>query len=271
MDKRRSINVILELHYNKKIPAVSKDQFRSLLSSTRCFNFHMYKLVEAVFYNKSESPLYGVYDPSEDKIYLILDAFGLKPGKNTVTPQIRRDICTVLKHEYIHRECFRHPKLFLKFKDYLTKFYETFWGSVITNKDIARKIAYANFNIARMLDFTLSTLSTSERKSSISIYREFAYVIKKNAKQYFISKDVYESVVTTLESYNGIYYVSNRLESLQKYLKDSYTETFGSNPSGALTLFYGQELVYASEILSNTALINSSTAKKITNYIIKLS
>ena len=214
---------------------------------------------------------YAFYSPILDKIFLNLTKLGFSVTKSCGVPSSLstnklRELSETVAHELTHYIFQKKTSSVLSIASpYLKKYYRTFWFDIVS-EDIALYIADANFSIATLLDKTTTDVIVGNLNYRLIV--RFLKILERIKKKYphkILNKNKYEEVLNTIGAIlSGVFITTTY--TYDNYAR-AYTNVFGDYPRH---IGFGQEVVFASEIIAIACNIRTSKAKNLSKRILGL-
>ena len=212
---------------------------------------------------------YGFYDPNQNIIFLNLPLLGIRVSTDckiytNISTSTYQFLSTILAHELIHYIFQTNIVSIYGFiKPLLLKYYENFWSGYFEEGSyqyVAKANFFASINMnINMIDKDIARAAYNSMNRFISILERFKDSEKVTDKQGLIE------VITIMRNV----LTGQAFYSTPK-TRESFCRAYTSIYDGCSTsLEFGQELIYASEILSRSTDTPTMTAKLITRRLLK--
>jgi len=208
------------------------------------------------------------YNNREDYIYLNLPSLYIKASPNCTvytTPNTSnyQFIANILAHELIH---YVFQKQFIELYSFirpkLIAFYQTLWSHIFYDT-IINQVAEANFNVAiqfdgRIADEKLALVARNNLRRFLSIL----YKLKdtKHVKNRELFDETFQHALNILYGR----YMDMSTDYVYMF-RDAYVSIYDGYPES----LYGQEIIFASEILALSTEIPTTNAKLITRRLLQ--
>jgi len=221
------------------------------------------------YYKKRTIALtYGFYDINYNKIFINLPACGVKAYKdctiNPPTSSVLKKVSQIITHEFIHYQFQNNTNSVLsRTENILKTFYKVYWSDIV-KEDIIKYVSRTNFLISvttnkNITNPLLGNLTKNQIQRFISILRmlyETRHDLISNKKKMSATIDFLHSFV-----YEGSL---NSSKEVEENIMKAYKAITNGFPKD---LTVGQELMFASEILSVCANITTSKAEHIVKLV----
>ena len=175
-------------------------------------------------------------------------------------------LCQVLEHEFIHAVCYWKPIIvYSKLSFVLETFYRTLWSHFV-KEEFVFDVAKANYNIAILTDRSVGQYNVRLDSYNQNLLKTFYNFLVDNS-DIFIDKETFIAVIKTVYDLftNNTYHLRPVIENA---FQDAYHSIY--NTPSYLNILFGQEFVFASEVLSIAANVNTPEARKVVTQILNL-
>lgn len=214
---------------------------------------------------------YGFYDPKRNEIMINIKMCGMSANRDCqfLMPPVQsklQKMSQIVAHEYIH---YKFQNKFSKVlniaENKLLKFYKTYWSSIV-DESILKHVYRAHYHITTNTNKNIIDPKYG-KTSEIQLDRfiRILDLIQKDHKDKILRDQLFEDTVQTIKSImKGSLFNS---DDVSTNILLAYKSVFNDYPPASISV--GQELLYASEILSICANMRSSEAVSMVSRIIK--
>jgi len=224
----------------------------------------LWNRMKAYFNKRVIALTYGFYDLKYNKIFINLPVCGIKAYKDcTISPPTSntlKRVSQIITHEYIHYLFQNNTNTVLSRTESILKtFYRTYWSAIVQD-ELLPYLSRSHFLIAISTNKNIiSPILGSLTKNQLSRFISILNMINTTRQDLIKDKNAMQDTVTFIESFifKGSFIQSSLVE--ENILK-SYRVITDGYPKD---LQVGQELLFASEILSVCANITTSKSENI--------